>query len=158
MPVIYHSPTKGKLELDKVVEEIIGYIKNDPEKKYSIVVGSDSYPSGSVDYVTAIVVHKQGRGGRYFWKKEHQKGKTPTMRNRIYAETMHSIAAAQELIKKLDMKKLSGYDFAIHIDVGNSGQTRDMINEVVGMVKGNGFKAKTKPDSYAASTVADKYT
>ena len=146
------------MELDKVVDEIINYIKSDPNRKYSIVVGTDSYPSGSVDYVTAVVVHKQGRGGRYFWKKEHQAGKTPTLRHRIYQETTHSIETAQALIDKLNLKKLAGYDFAIHIDVGNSGSTRDMINEVVGMVKGNGFNAKTKPDSYAASTVADKYT
>jgi hypothetical protein len=33
-----------------------------------------------------------------------------------------------------------------------------MIREVVGMVNGNGFTAKTKPDSWAASTVADKHT
>jgi len=33
-----------------------------------------------------------------------------------------------------------------------------MIKEVVGMVTGNGFTAKTKPDSYGASKVADKHT
>ncbi len=49
------------------------------------------------------------------------------------------------------------YDFQIHIDVGQNGPTRDMIKEVVGMVRGNGFKAKIKPESYAASSIADKY-
>jgi predicted RNase H-related nuclease YkuK (DUF458 family) len=33
-----------------------------------------------------------------------------------------------------------------------------MIKEVVGMVTGNGFKARTKPESYGASNVADKHT
>lgn len=158
MEVLYRSPSQGELKLDQVIEEISAYIKSDPECKYSIVVGTDSYPSNSIDYITAVVVHRQGHGGRYFWKKQHQAGQTPVLRQRIYQETLHSIDTAQELIKKLDIKKLSGYDFAIHIDVGNSGSTRDMINEVVGMVKGNGFTAKTKPHSYAASTVADKYT
>ena len=32
-----------------------------------------------------------------------------------------------------------------------------MIKEVVGMVTGNGFTAKTKPYSFGASTVADKH-
>jgi len=31
------------------------------------------------------------------------------------------------------------------------------IKEVVGMVTGNGFVAKTKPDAWGASTVADKH-
>jgi predicted RNase H-related nuclease YkuK (DUF458 family) len=42
--------------------------------------------------------------------------------------------------------------------VGPVGKTRDMIKEVVGMVNGNGFVAKTKPDSWGASSVADKHT
>ena len=50
------------------------------------------------------------------------------------------------------------YELEIHIDVGRSGETRDMIKEVVGMVTGNGYTAKTKPDSYGASKVADKHT
>ncbi|MBU3957376.1 ribonuclease H-like YkuK family protein, partial [Patescibacteria group bacterium] len=38
------------------------------------------------------------------------------------------------------------------------GPTREMIKEVVGMVNGNGFVAKTKPESYGAFVVADKHT
>jgi len=33
-----------------------------------------------------------------------------------------------------------------------------MIREVVGMVNGNGFYARTKPDAYGATSVADKHT
>ena len=67
---------------------------------------------------------------------------------------------AQEFLPSLN-KKLNGnhnYELEIHIDVGRVGETRDMIKEVVGMVTGNGFTAKTKPDSYGASKVADKHT
>ena len=41
---------------------------------------------------------------------------------------------------------------------GEYGDTRDMIKEVVGMVTGNGYVAKTKPEAYGASYVADKHT
>ena len=33
-----------------------------------------------------------------------------------------------------------------------------MIKEVVGIVTGNGYVAKTKPEAYGASYVADKHT
>ena len=33
-----------------------------------------------------------------------------------------------------------------------------LVKEIVGMVNGFGFLARTKPESYAASKVADKYT
>ena len=37
-------------------------------------------------------------------------------------------------------------------------ETRDLIESVVGMVKGYGFEAVIKPDAYCACVVADKYT
>ena len=46
----------------------------------------------------------------------------------------------------------------IHADVGEKGRTKDMIREVVGMIKSNGFEAKIKPESFAASVVADRFT
>ena len=50
------------------------------------------------------------------------------------------------------------YDLEIHVDVGTVGPTREMIKEVVGMVTGSGYTAKTKPESFGASVVADKHT
>jgi predicted RNase H-related nuclease YkuK (DUF458 family) len=50
------------------------------------------------------------------------------------------------------------YKLEIHIDVGDVGPTREMIKEVVGMVTGNGFTAKTKPESFGAFSLADKNT
>jgi predicted RNase H-related nuclease YkuK (DUF458 family) len=46
----------------------------------------------------------------------------------------------------------------IHADIGEAGATRDMIREVIGLIVGNGFEPKIKPESFAASCVADRYT
>jgi predicted RNase H-related nuclease YkuK (DUF458 family) len=46
----------------------------------------------------------------------------------------------------------------IHADIGEQGQTRDMIKEIVGLIKGNGFEPKIKPESFVASTIADRYS
>jgi len=35
---------------------------------------------------------------------------------------------------------------------------KKLINEIVGMIKGSGFAVKTKPESYGASSVADRHT
>ena len=42
--------------------------------------------------------------------------------------------------------------------VGKDEETRELINAVTGMVKGCGYKVKYKPESYAATKVADRYT
>jgi len=69
-----------------------------------------------------------------------------------------SLDIAEKIVPKI-RKKVSPakYDLEIHIDVGPLGPTREMIREVVGMVNGNGFTAKTKPESWGASSVADKH-
>ena len=84
-----------------------------------------------------------------------------SIREKIYAETIMSLNIAREFVPAL-RENLNGnfpkYDLEIHIDVGEFGDTREMIKEVVGMVTGNGFVAKTKPEAYGASYVADKHT
>jgi len=81
------------------------------------------------------------------------------LREKIYAETLKSLEIAGELVPVLrTAMNHSNYDLEIHIDVGQKGKTREMIKEVVGMVTGNGYIARTKPDSWAASSVADRHT
>src|SRR3989344_7163499 len=159
----FSSPTKGSLDLKEVIDEISKFINENSESSYRVVIGSDSQARHShnapeIDFVSAIVVHRIGHGGRYFYKKEKQKKKY-VLRDKIYTETLMSLQLAEEVVPELRKAiPASTYDLEIHIDVGPLGPTRDMIKEVVGMVNGNGFKAKTKPDSWGASSVADKHT
>ncbi|OGD42089.1 hypothetical protein A2193_03360 [Candidatus Azambacteria bacterium RIFOXYA1_FULL_42_37] len=160
---MFNSPTRGELTVEEVIYDVSTFVKDEPGSYYRLVIGTDSQIKSvegklQIDYVTAIVVHRKGRGARYFWKKE-KKDKAPVLRDKIYTETLMSLSCAQELVP-LFRKAITPakYDFEIHIDVGPIGPTRDMIKEVVGMVQGNGFVAKTKPDSWGASSVADKHT
>ncbi len=81
-----------------------------------------------------------------------------TLRERIYKEALLSIDFAKVLVESLVAANLLDLDLEIHVDVGKVGQTREIITEVVGMVRGNGFEVKTKPESFGASKVADRYT
>lgn len=160
---MFQSPTKGELTLSEVVKEISDFIFKDSQKFYRIVIGSDSQAkkvngSDQIDFVSAVIIHREGRGARYFWRREKVNRK-PILRDKIYTETTMSLSLAQEFVPLLRAKvSPAKYDFEIHIDVGPLGPTRDMIKEVVGMVQGSGFKAKTKPEAWGASHVADKYT
>lgn len=158
------SPTKGELSVEKVISEIENFVNEEPRSFYRLVIGSDSQTKAingkaEIDFVTAIVVHRRGRGARYFWKKEKRYVKVPVLRDKIYTETGMSLEIAEEFVPEL-RKRISPakYDLEIHIDVGPLGPTREMIREVVGMVNGNGYVAKTKPESWGASSVADKHT
>ncbi len=155
------SPTKGRLSLGKVAREISDFINDDSGRKYQLIVGTDSDGCRQADFVTAIIVYRVGRGGRYFWQKRSEGKIYHTLRDRIHQEVALSLQSAQEILGQLELLFKKGhqlnYDFQIHIDVGKNGPTRDMIKEVVGMVRGNGFKAMIKPESFAASNIADRY-
>ena len=161
----FQSTTHGQVGLSEVISLIKSFLEEDPDSEYSLVIGTDSQEKledkGKViNIITAVVVHRKGFGGKYFWLKT-KKPQTRTLREKIYTETLTSLNFATYFVPLLK-KSLNGsapkYYLEIHVDVGEHGETRDMIKEVVGMVTGNGFVAKTKPDAYGASYVADKHT
>jgi predicted RNase H-related nuclease YkuK (DUF458 family) len=157
------SPSKGKMTIDRMVDDLVAFMDEEPDCFYRLVIGSDSKShrlngEQEIDFVTAVVIHRKGKGGRYFWQKR-KIGNLTTLRDKIYTETLLSIKLAEKLVPQFT-QRLNGerYRLEIHIDVGDVGSTREMIKEVVGMVNGNGFTAKTKPESYGAFVVADKHT
>lgn len=156
---MFQSPTYGDVELPQIREKILHFLASDPEKKYQIVVGTDSQPhNGSgVDFVTAIVVHCIGTGGIYFWQRTVNK-KHFVLRTRMYEEATMSLETAETVLALLHKDGITKYDVEIHVDIGKFGDTREMIQEIVGMIRGSGYTVKTKPESYAASKVADRYT
>lgn len=161
---MFISPTDGKIKQTDVVDSIALFMENKPDVAYRLIIGSDSHARGSngnshLKLVSAIVIHRVGAGGRYFWQSRNL-SPTKTLRDKIYAETMESLNLAQAFLPKLN-QRLNGhghYQLEIHVDVGRTGDTRAMIKEITGIVTGNGYIAITKPDSYGASKVADKHT
>jgi predicted RNase H-related nuclease YkuK (DUF458 family) len=70
---------------------------------------------------------------------------------------MTSLDLAKVVIEALREFKEIEFDLEIHVDVGENGETKKMIQELVGIIRANDFEARTKPYSYAASSVADRH-
>jgi predicted RNase H-related nuclease YkuK (DUF458 family) len=154
----FRSPTYGQLDFEGVLDRLLNYIEAAPGLSYELIIGTDSMPSGKeAEFVSAIVVHRKNSGGIYFWSKRHQT-QLHTLRQRIFQEALFSLKLAEQLIEKLKEKNVVDFNLTIHVDVGPNGETKQMIHEVVGMIKGSGFAVKTKPESYGASSVADRHT
>ena len=156
----FFSPTFGRMDLGEVCQSIFEYVSEEPTCSYSIIIGTDSEGYGTVDFVTAIIVHRVGRGGRCFVTKTRVEN-IKELRQKIYQEATLSLTTTQVFVEEL--KKFLSEEFVykgleIHVDIGRNGPTKDMIKEVVGMIKGSGYMVRIKPDAYAASTVADRYT
>lgn len=164
--MLLNSITHGEIKIEESIMLIKSFLEEKPDREYSLVIGTDSHERGttgdskSINLVTAVLVHRKGFGGKYFWRRKDMPN-IHNLREKIYAETLESLNFALHFVPML-RRVLNGdspiYNLEIHIDVGEHGDTRDMIKEVVGMVTGNGFVAKTKPQAYGATYVADKHT
>jgi predicted RNase H-related nuclease YkuK (DUF458 family) len=151
------SPTKGKLSFDQVFDDIVGFVEADPKSNFKLIVGSDSQLREEIRYVTAIIILREGKGGRFYYMKEREKMNL-SMKQRIFYETSRSLAVAAKLAEKLAENGWADMNIEIHLDVGEQGKTKEIIREVVGMVTGSGFDARFKPESFGAFKVADKFT
>ena len=156
-PLFIH-PRKGPMSLKQVVADIRSYIEKDRNSRYKIVLGADSQTSHrETMFVTAIIVHRVGKGALFYYARNRSKPLLD-LRYRIYRETELSLSC-MELLKEMGLVGLSAdLPVEIHLDVGRRGETRKLIQEVVGWVTSVGYTAKIKPEAYAASAVADRFT
>ena len=151
------SPTRGKLSFRQMFEHLVGYMNEEPDQSYHLIIGTDSLLSEQTCFVTAVVVHRLGHGGRYFYRKMFNR-KMDSLRQRIFFETALSLETAGLISAELSPTGRSELPVEIHLDVGPNGDTKRVIREVVGMVTGSGYVAVTKPDAYGATKVADKHS
>lgn len=158
----FNNPTCGKLQGPELVDELIRYVDDDPQQSYLMTVGTDSrHVEQRSSIVSVIAVRRVGHGGRYFWRR-YYRDKFPSLRRRIYVEATQSMKMASQLNDLLEesldrLPNTFDYDLEVHVDIGRSGPTGDMMNEIVGMIRGSGYTVRTKPDAYCAAVVADRY-
>lgn len=151
------SPSRGKMSFEEMMEDILAYIKGLPCSSYRLVLGTDSQVRGETCLVTAVIVHRLGKGARYYYRKETQR-KIKSLRQKIFFETSLSLDLGDKITSYFAQGGIEETKVEIHLDVGQQGPTKELIREVVGMVTGSGFAAKIKPESFAASSVADRHT
>src|SRR5690554_4136273 len=129
----FSSPSLGKISIERVFEDINSFIKENPQARYKIIVGTDSMTRNETVFVSAIVIHRLGRGARYYYRKEARRH-INSLRQRIFYETALSMEISTHLKDFLATSSLwEIVKLEVHVDIGNNGRTRDMIREIVGM-------------------------
>ena len=133
-------------------------MESEPQHPYKLIIGTDSQTTkDTVCFVTAIIIHRVGKGARYFYRRFYQR-KAKSLRQKIFIETSISLDTAAKVQTKLEKTKYKDLSPEVHVDIGENGDTRELIKEVVGWVIGTGFDVKIKPEASGASKVADKHT
>lgn len=157
VPQVFTSPTYGQVDWEEALAKMAWFMGVDTTASYEIIIGTDSEAqNGTADYVSALIVHKKGKGGIYFWSRQKVE-KIFSMKQRIWQEALMSLGIAEKLVGDFAEMGLVDLNLEIHVDVGPNGPTRELIADIVGMIKANGFRVATKPASWGASHVADRH-
>lgn len=165
MPTEYimQSPTYGSVTIEEVAKIVAEYILANEDSVYEISIGTDSQTFAEVKMVEVIAIHRVGRGGIYFYKKDYIP-RFHGLREKIFDETSRSINLANAFYEALELilfeheKTLEDFHIhnQIHCDIGTVGATNVLIPEITGWVRSAGYECCIKPDSYTASGVANR--
>lgn len=149
-----YSQTFGNVSVDEMIDKINDYISADKQSDYEIVIGTDSQNYNLTKVVVVVAIHRVGSGGIFFYDVKRV-NKIKDLRQKIYYETALSLELASKLSLSFAEKDIK-QDITIHADVGKKGKTSMLIPEIVGWITSSGYKCRIKPESWAASCVADK--
>ena len=155
--VDFTSPTKGRMTIKEVVQDIVAFMEEESSASYKLIIGTDSQSRQDSCFVTAVIVHRVGKGARYYYRRRYMIH-VKNLRHKIFTETSMSLDAVTILKEELAKTCYKNMDVEVHVDIGQNGDTKELIREVVGWVMGSGFTVKIKPNACGASKVADRHT
>lgn len=146
------------------IEYVKEFIRNESETT-KIYVGTDSevrkLKNGKwiVNYYSVVVVHHNGRNGaKVFGKKETEIDYTKDKRKPLF-RLMQEVYKASQLY--LDLAEAIGdREVQVHLDLNPSKKyvSNQIVDQAIGYIKGTcNITPLIKPDSWAASSVADKF-
>ena len=161
---MWKSQTYGQLSLNEIPEKLMLFYDRNAAygEPMELTIGTDSQNHASfTKIVTVISMICKGHGGIFFYETEFR-DVIKIVKQKLETETYISLETAQMLLDELDndgyRKLVDNCPLSIHIDAGNAphGKTRDLIQGLTGWVHAMGYGCEVKPDSYSASTIADR--
>lgn len=118
-----------------------------------VYIGTDSQQNTKhTEFVTVLVVHDPGHGGRVFYTNERV-DRVRSLRERLLKEVWLSVQLAMEINPLISEESV----LEVHVDANPNTKFKSnaYVKELTSMVVSQGFKAVLKPDSWAATHAAD---
>jgi len=162
---MFMRPNGQAVLLQDIAKIAAEYMARSPMSHYEVTVGTDSQNFDKTKMVEVIALHRVGSGGIFFYRVNYVR-RIDNLRQKIQEETQRSLSVADGLFSEIETQLTHfGVDindmdihFQIHCDVGYNGSTKALIQEIVGWVQAMGYDCAIKPNSYAASGIANKYS
>ena len=131
--------------------DIVQFVRDASRAGQAVHVGTDSMQSSRhTHFVTVVVVLTPGKGGRVAYRREVVP-RIHSLRERLLKEVWRSVELG------LQFSPVVVGELTVHIDANPvvKHKSSAYVQELVGLVVGQGFKALIKPESWAATHTAD---
>ena len=136
---------------NEAINDIKAFIAKAAAGGQEVYIGTDSLQSGRyTQFVTVVAILTPGKGGRAAYCQERVP-KIKSMRERLLKEVWKSVDFGLGICDIVPGRLTVAIDANPEIRFASS----HYIHELVGLVVGQGFKVQVKPESLAATHIAD---
>jgi len=138
--------------------DFIKSVKDLSKEGLDVYIGSDSQViKTKISLVTCVCFYKREirRSQIFYIKKKIPAKRYPTLRSRMLIEAYTSLEVALEVDPYIDGQ------LTVHLDIGSDPikcKTAKFGKELKMLVRSQGFGCEIKPNSWASSSVADRFT
>lgn len=169
--LIFQNLQERRMSFDQVFERILRFMRLNPRGNHRLMFGTDSQVHHDYTlFITGIVIQNEGKGAWACIRKVHVPRRMNALHERISKETSltEEVVAMFTEEKKTQMIDIvlpfiyRGATFTMegHIDIGagKRNKTRIYVEEMMSRLESLGLEAKIKPNSFVASSYANRYT
>jgi uncharacterized protein len=167
----FQNLQEQNMTFDLVFDKIIKFIKLYRNGNFRLMIGTDSQVHDRyTKFITGIVILNEGKGAWACIRKVIVPRKMHHLHERISKET----SLTEEVVSLFTEERKNtiidivlphiykGATFTMegHLDIGagNRNKTRIFVEEMVSRIESMGLEPKIKPESFVASSYANRFT
>lgn len=167
----FHNLKERNMNFEDVFERIIKFMKLYRNGNFRLMIGTDSQVHVKCTiFITGIVILNEGKGAWACIRKVTIKRRMKHLHERISKET----SLTEEIVSLFNEERKNimidivlphiykGASFTMegHLDIGagNRNKTRIFVEEMVSRIESMGLEPKIKPESFVASSYANRFT
>lgn len=167
----FQNLSQKNMPFEQVFQNILQFMKKDPVGNFRLMFGTDSQVfTHYTKFITGIVIQQERKGVWACIRKVIIPRKMTNLHERISFETtlteevvsLFTSEHKDQLINVVLPNIYKGATFSIegHIDIGSGkrNKTRVFVEEMVSRLESIGLEPKIKPDSFVASSYANRFT
>jgi predicted RNase H-related nuclease YkuK (DUF458 family) len=136
----------------QAIGDVVDFVRDHAQEGQIVHLGTDSLQlRRHTRFVTVVAILTPGHGGRAIWTRV-VRPRIPSLRERLLREVWLSVELG------LRLHPVVPGPLHVHIDANPIAHYKSSayVQELVGLVVSQGFRAVIKPESWAASRAADR--